>query len=240
MVVAYTRIHARTFIHVDTHTHTLVPVTRESWRIGIFSAHQRGTLKNGTRILFTVSREERASIFDTERNGRWRSGSRKRCQTSVLERKRRRGKRLGRRTYPADGIRERYIYIYISHLTIFVSTIFVSSQFLFYDTNPFLHYIFPTSTETLLSWDFPDAVGRSTNPQSQCLCQTSNCLCCIDLNLTATFDLGGPACINVRQKEQNVSLNLSYGDNPVHNATIKIGETDFVRFPTLLVQSSLD
>ncbi|XP_006622480.1 uncharacterized protein LOC102671867 isoform X1 [Apis dorsata] len=76
--------------------------------------------------------------------------------------------------------------------------------------------------ETLLSWDFPDAVGRSTNPQSQCLCQTSNCLCCIDLNLTATFDLGGPACINVRQKEQNVSLNLSYGDNPVHNATIKI------------------
>lgn len=132
------------------------------------------------------------------------------------------------------------IYIYISHLTIFVSTTFVSSQFLFYDTNPFLHYIFPTSTETLFSWDFPDAVGRSTNPQSQCLCQTSNCLCCIDLNLTATFDLGGPACINVRQKEQNVSLNLSYGDNPVHNATIKIGETDFVRFPTLLVQSSLD
>lgn len=64
-------------------------------------------------------------------------------------------------------------------------------------------------------------------------------MCCIDLNLTATFDLGGPACINVRQKEQNVSLNLSYGDNPVHNATIKIGETDFV-FPTLLVQSSLD
>lgn len=111
MVIAYTRIHARTFIHVR---HTLVPVTRESWRIGIFSAHQRGTLKNGTRILFTVSREERASIFDTERNGRWRSGSRKRCQTSVLERKRRRGKRLGRRTYPADGIRERYIYIYFS------------------------------------------------------------------------------------------------------------------------------
>ncbi|KAK1131336.1 hypothetical protein K0M31_017623 [Melipona bicolor] len=76
--------------------------------------------------------------------------------------------------------------------------------------------------ETLLSWDLPDTVGRSTTPQSQCLCQTSNCLCCIDLNLTATIDLGGPACINVKQKEQNVSLNLSYGDNPVHNATIKI------------------
>ncbi|KAK9303521.1 hypothetical protein QLX08_004830 [Tetragonisca angustula] len=76
--------------------------------------------------------------------------------------------------------------------------------------------------ETLLSWDLSDAVGRSTTPQSQCLCQTTNCLCCIDLNLTATIDLGGPACINVKQKEQNVSLNLSYGDNPVHNATIKI------------------
>ncbi|XP_003702342.2 uncharacterized protein LOC100878066 [Megachile rotundata] len=78
--------------------------------------------------------------------------------------------------------------------------------------------------ETLLAWDLPDAVGRSTAPQSQCLCQTSNCLCCVDLNLTATIDLGGPACINVKQKDQNVSLNLSYGDNPVHNATIKIAD----------------
>ncbi|XP_076236946.1 uncharacterized protein LOC143180835 [Calliopsis andreniformis] len=78
--------------------------------------------------------------------------------------------------------------------------------------------------ETLLSWDLPDAVGRSTTPQSQCLCQTTNCLCCVDLNLTATIDLGGPACINVKQKEENVTLNLSYGDNPVHNATIKIAE----------------
>ncbi|XP_078048949.1 uncharacterized protein LOC144476175 [Augochlora pura] len=78
--------------------------------------------------------------------------------------------------------------------------------------------------ETLLSWDLPDAVGRSTTAESQCLCQTSNCLCCVDLNLTATIDLGGPACINVKQKEQNVSLNLSYGDNPVHNATIKIAD----------------
>lgn len=138
-----------------------------------------------------------------------------------------RGEKTFRASNLRDGIRERYI----SHLTIFVSTTFVSFQFslqhLLRPSIPFLHYIFPTSTETLLSWDFPDAVGRSTNPQSQCLCQTSNCLCCIDLNLTATFDLGGPACINVRQKEQNVSLNLSYGDNPVHNATIKIGETDF-------------
>ncbi|XP_003393842.1 uncharacterized protein LOC100647092 [Bombus terrestris] len=83
--------------------------------------------------------------------------------------------------------------------------------------------------ETLLSWDIPDAVGRSTAPQSQCLCQTSNCLCCIDLNLTTAIggglvvdDLDGRACINIKQKEQNISLNLSYGDNPVHNATIKI------------------
>lgn len=205
--------HTHTCIHVDTHT--LVPVTRESWRIGIFSTHQRGTLKNGTRILFTVSREERAS-FSIRRGmevAEWKS---KRCQTSV-ERKHRRGNRI-------SGIEPME----------FANDIFLTSRFSFRSnfssrstsSTPFLHYIFPTSTETLLSWDFPDAVGRSTNPQSQCLCQTSNCLCCIDLNLTATFDLGGPACINVRQKEQNVSLNLSYGDNPVHNATIKIGKTD--------------
>ncbi|XP_076640730.1 uncharacterized protein LOC143352288 [Halictus rubicundus] len=78
--------------------------------------------------------------------------------------------------------------------------------------------------ETLLSWELPASGGRSTTAQSQCLCQISNCLCCVDLNLTATIDLGGPACINVKQKEQNVSLNLSYGDNPVHNATIKIAD----------------
>ncbi|CAL7936740.1 unnamed protein product [Xylocopa violacea] len=86
--------------------------------------------------------------------------------------------------------------------------------------------------ETLLSWDLPDAVGRSTTPQSQCLCQTSNCLCCVDLNLTATIDLGGPACINIKQKDQNISLNLSYGDNPVHNATIKI--VDAANKPTCM------
>lgn len=91
-------------------------------------------------------------------------------------------------------------------------------------------FVFFLTTETLLSWDIPDAVGRSTAPQSQCLCQTSNCLCCIDLNLTTAIggglvvdDLDGRACINIKQKEQNISLNLSYGDNPVHNATIKIG-----------------
>ncbi|KAG7206800.1 hypothetical protein KM043_000710 [Ampulex compressa] len=78
--------------------------------------------------------------------------------------------------------------------------------------------------ETLLSWDLPDAEARSTTPQSKCLCQTSGCLCCVDLNLTVTIDLGGPACINIKQKERNVSLNLSYADNPVHNATIKIAD----------------
>lgn len=105
----------------------------------------------------------------------------------------------------------------------FRSATFVLFQFLFSSFSHGARY-FPWA-ETLLSWDLPEAVGRSTTqPQSQCLCQTTNCLCCVDLNLTATIDLGGPACINVKQKEQNVSLNLSYGDNPVHNATIKIGE----------------
>lgn len=78
--------------------------------------------------------------------------------------------------------------------------------------------------ETLLSWDLHESEGRSSTPQSKCLCQTSGCLCCVDLNLTSSIDLGGPACVNIKQKEDNVSLNLSYGDNPVHNATIKIAD----------------
>ncbi|KAK0173705.1 hypothetical protein PV328_006862 [Microctonus aethiopoides] len=78
--------------------------------------------------------------------------------------------------------------------------------------------------ETLLSWDLHETEGRSSTPQSKCLCQTSGCLCCVDLNLTSSIDLGGPACVNIKQKENNVSLNLSYGDNPVHNATIKIAD----------------
>lgn len=80
------------------------------------------------------------------------------------------------------------------------------------------------SIETLLSWDLPEVEARSNTPQSRCLCQTSGCLCCVDLNLTSTIDLGGPACVNIKQKEENVSLNLSYGDNPIHNATIRIGK----------------
>ncbi|XP_043279659.1 uncharacterized protein [Venturia canescens] len=76
--------------------------------------------------------------------------------------------------------------------------------------------------ETLLSWDLPEAEERSAAPQSKCLCQSSGCLCCVDFNLTSAISLGGPACINIKQKEQNVSLNVSYGENPVHNATIKI------------------
>lgn len=86
-----------------------------------------------------------------------------------------------------------------------------------------LHTCF-LSVETLLSWDLPEVEARSSTPQSKCLCQTSGCLCCVELNLTSTIDLGGPACVNIKQKEQNVSLNLSYGDNPVHNATIRIGK----------------
>lgn len=80
------------------------------------------------------------------------------------------------------------------------------------------------SAETLLSWDLPEIEARSTTSQSKCLCQTSGCLCCVDLNLTAAIDIGGPVCINLRQKEQNVTLNLTYRDNPVHNATTRIGK----------------
>ena len=65
----------------------------------------------------------------------------------------------------------------------------------------------------------------AASAESKCLCQASGCLCCVELNLTASIDLGGPACVNVRQHERNVSLNLSYADNPVHNATIALGKS---------------
>lgn len=82
--------------------------------------------------------------------------------------------------------------------------------------------------ESLFSWDVPNGEARQSTPQSKCLCQASGCLCCVDLNLTVTIDLGGQACVNINQREGNVTLNLNYRDIPEHNATIKIGELEEV------------
>ena len=41
--------------------------------------------------------------------------------------------------------------------------------------------------------------------------------------MTTTIDLAGPACINIKQRDENITLNMSYGEKAVHNATIKIG-----------------
>lgn len=107
----------------------------------------------------------------------------------------------------------------------FLCTEFLCSRESFLSLAPHAHrHVCLLPVETLLSWDLPEVEARSTTSQSKCLCQTSGCLCCVDLNLTAAIDIGGPVCINLRQKEQNVSLNLSYRDNPVHNATIRIGK----------------
>ncbi|XP_023290145.1 uncharacterized protein LOC105699591 [Orussus abietinus] len=86
--------------------------------------------------------------------------------------------------------------------------------------------------ESLLGWELPEAEARAggaggaggAGASPECWCQASGCLCCVDLNLTSTIDLGGPACVNVKQKEENVSLNLSYGDNPIHNATTRLAD----------------
>ncbi|XP_046751905.1 uncharacterized protein LOC124414853 [Diprion similis] len=80
--------------------------------------------------------------------------------------------------------------------------------------------------DTLLSWGLAETEARSTTPPppSKCLCQASGCLCCVDLNLTAAIDLGGPVCLNIKQKEENVTLNMSFGENAMHNATIRIAE----------------
>ncbi|XP_066598360.1 uncharacterized protein [Prorops nasuta] len=86
--------------------------------------------------------------------------------------------------------------------------------------------------ETLLSWNLPESEGRSTSPQSQCQCQNLSCFCCIDLNLTTTIELDGPACLHVQQKEQNVSLNFRYKSSLRHQATIKI--VDAANKPTCM------
>ncbi|XP_012260800.2 uncharacterized protein LOC105688827 [Athalia rosae] len=78
--------------------------------------------------------------------------------------------------------------------------------------------------DSLFSWGLAETEARSTTPPSKCLCQTSGCLCCVDLNLTSAIDLGGPACLNIKQREENVTLNMSFGDNPMHNATIRIAQ----------------
>ncbi|XP_046628174.1 uncharacterized protein LOC124309002 [Neodiprion virginianus] len=79
--------------------------------------------------------------------------------------------------------------------------------------------------DTLFSWGLAETEARSTTPPpSKCLCQASGCLCCVDLNLTAAIDLGGPVCLNIKQKEENVTLNMSFGENAMHNATIRIAE----------------
>lgn len=75
--------------------------------------------------------------------------------------------------------------------------------------------------ETLLSWDLHDTEGRSSTPQPKCLYQANGYLCCVDIVLTPGIE-PRPACVNINQKNNNVTLNLSYADNPVHNATIKI------------------
>ncbi|XP_014217299.1 uncharacterized protein LOC106645858 [Copidosoma floridanum] len=75
----------------------------------------------------------------------------------------------------------------------------------------------------LLAVQLVNSAPESSN-NNKCLCQASGCLCCVELNLTKSLDLGGPACVNVRQRERNVTLNLSYADNPVHNATIDIAQ----------------
>lgn len=77
--------------------------------------------------------------------------------------------------------------------------------------------------ETLLSWDLNDTEGRSTAPQPKCLNQANGYLCCVDIVFTPGIK-ARPACVNINQKNNNVTLNLSYGDNPVHNATIKIDD----------------
>lgn len=75
--------------------------------------------------------------------------------------------------------------------------------------------------------------------ESKCLCQTTSCLCCVELNLTSSIDLGGPACVNVRHLDRNVSLNLSYGDNPVHNATIALGKSSFLWITIFFIDNYL-
>ena len=67
------------------------------------------------------------------------------------------------------------------------------------------------------------AAEATTDEQQKCHCTHDNCLCCVQLNLTRSIDLGGPACAKIGQKDNNVTLNLSYAED-THNATTLLGK----------------
>lgn len=95
--------------------------------------------------------------------------------------------------------------------------------------------MFLLSHENFLFKDFlgdlesdEDAPAQKRDRESDCLCQKSgpdgsNCICCLEFNISETFDLG-PACVRMKYLSQTegVAMNLTLGKSLAKSSTVKI------------------
>jgi len=80
--------------------------------------------------------------------------------------------------------------------------------------------------------DDDDDAPQKRDRESDCLCQSSgpdgsSCICCLDFNVSETFDLG-PACCRIKYLSQNegVALNLTLGKTLQKSAKINPSKPD--------------
>lgn len=86
------------------------------------------------------------------------------------------------------------------------------------------HFLF----KDFLSLEEDDAPAEKRDRESDCLCQKSgpdgsNCICCLEFNISETFDLG-PACVRMKYLSQadGIAMNLTLGKTLAKSSTIKI------------------
>lgn len=72
-----------------------------------------------------------------------------------------------------------------------------------------------------------EAPAQKRDRESDCLCQKSgpdgsNCICCLEFNISETFDLG-PACVRIKYLSQNdgVGMNLTLGKTLTKSSIVK-------------------
>lgn len=82
--------------------------------------------------------------------------------------------------------------------------------------------------------DEDDASPQKRDRESDCVClnkgtsdSSSSCICCLDFNISDTFDLG-QACARIRyiSQDEGVSMNLTIGKTFSKTSTIKITKPD--------------
>jgi len=74
-------------------------------------------------------------------------------------------------------------------------------------------FFFFSLNKDFLSLEDDDAPAEKRDRESDCLCQKSgpdgsNCICCLEFNVSDAFDLG-PACVRLKylSQDEGVSMN---------------------------------